>query len=127
MSKTLFVDTVYERAHKLAQALQENYDRNGYSRDTVFDIKEGRKYINGSAARSNPSSLSILVRSSLTRCPIVCDTCVSSVMICYDVTFVLFNQILSTLSQYERYINTLHCPTPCSLSLSSHCLTHSVK
>ena len=45
MSKTLFVDTVYERAHKLAQALQENYDRNGYSRDTVFDIKEGRKYI----------------------------------------------------------------------------------
>ena len=43
MSKTLFVDTVYERAHKLAQALQENYDRNGYSRDTVFDIKEGRK------------------------------------------------------------------------------------
>ena len=45
MSKTLFVDTVYERAHKLAQALQENYDRNGYSSDTVFDIKEGRKYI----------------------------------------------------------------------------------
>ena len=45
MSKTLFVDTVYERAHKLAQTLQENYDRNGYSHDTVFDIKEGRKYI----------------------------------------------------------------------------------
>ena len=45
MSKTLFVDTVYERAHKLGQALQENYDRNGYSSDTVFDIKEGRKYI----------------------------------------------------------------------------------
>ena len=45
MSKTLFVDTVYERAHKLGQALQENYDRNGYSHDTVFDIKEGRKYI----------------------------------------------------------------------------------
>ena len=45
MSKTLFVNTVYERAHKLAQALQENYDQNGYSRDTVFDIKEGRKYI----------------------------------------------------------------------------------
>ena len=44
MSKTLFVDTVYERAHKLAQTLQENYDRNGYG-DTVFDIKEGRKYI----------------------------------------------------------------------------------
>ena len=45
MSKTLFVDTVYERAHKLAQALQSNYDSNGYSSDTVFDIKEGRKYI----------------------------------------------------------------------------------
>ena len=45
MSKTLFVDTVYERAHKLAQALQENYDQTGYSLDTVFDIKEGRKYI----------------------------------------------------------------------------------
>ena len=45
MSKTLFVDTVYERAHKLAQALQENYDRKGYASDTVFDIKEGRKYI----------------------------------------------------------------------------------
>ena len=44
MSKTLFVDTVYERAHKLGQALQENYDRNGYG-DTVFDITEGRKYI----------------------------------------------------------------------------------
>ena len=44
MSKTLFVDTVYERAHKLAQALQSNYDSNGYG-DTVFDIKEGRKYI----------------------------------------------------------------------------------
>ena len=45
MSKTLIVDTVYERAHKLAQALQANYDRNGYASDTVFDIKEGRKYI----------------------------------------------------------------------------------
>jgi len=46
MSKTLFVDTVYERAHKLAQALQSNYDSNGYTAgDTVFDIKEGRKYI----------------------------------------------------------------------------------
>ena len=45
MSKTLFVDTVYERAHKLAQALQANYDRKGYASDTVFDIKEGRKYI----------------------------------------------------------------------------------
>ena len=45
MSKTLFVDTVYERAHKLAQTLQENYDRWNYSADTVFDIKEGRKYI----------------------------------------------------------------------------------
>ena len=45
MSKALFVDTVYERAHKLAQALQSNYDSNGYSSDTVFDIKEGRKYI----------------------------------------------------------------------------------
>ena len=44
MSKTLFVDTVYERAHKLGQALQENYDRDGHG-DTVFDIKEGRKYI----------------------------------------------------------------------------------
>ena len=47
MSKTLFVDTVYERAHKLGQALQQNYDNqypNSYS-DTVFDIKEGRKYI----------------------------------------------------------------------------------
>ena len=44
MSKTLFVDTVYERAHKLAQTLQENYDSKGYG-DTVFDIKEGRKYI----------------------------------------------------------------------------------
>ena len=44
MTKTLYVNTVYERAHKLAQALQENYDQNGYG-DTVFDIKEGRKYI----------------------------------------------------------------------------------
>ena len=44
MSKTLIVDTVYERAHKLAQALQQNYDSHGYG-DTVFDIKEGRKYI----------------------------------------------------------------------------------
>ena len=44
MSKALFVDTVYERAHKLAQALQSNYDSNGYG-DTVLDIKEGRKYI----------------------------------------------------------------------------------
>tara|TARA_B100001250_G_scaffold333649_1_gene299352 strand:+ start:490 stop:849 length:360 start_codon:yes stop_codon:yes gene_type:complete len=44
MSKALFVDTVYERAHKLAQALQLDYDKHGYS-DTVFDIKEGRKYI----------------------------------------------------------------------------------
>ena len=33
------------RAHKLAQALQANYDRKGYASDTVFDIKEGRKYI----------------------------------------------------------------------------------
>ena len=38
MSKSLFVDTVYEREHKLGQALQENYDRNGYSSDTVFDL-----------------------------------------------------------------------------------------
>ena len=38
MSKTLFVDTVYERAHKLAQTLQSNYDSNGYSSDTVFDL-----------------------------------------------------------------------------------------
>ena len=44
MSKTLLVDTVYERAHKLAQALQSDYDSNGYG-DTVFNIKEGRKYI----------------------------------------------------------------------------------
>ncbi len=44
MTKTLYVNTVYERAHKLAQTLQENYDQNGYG-DSVFDIKEGRKYI----------------------------------------------------------------------------------
>ena len=45
MSKTLFVDTVYERAHKLGQALQENYNQSSTLRNTVFDIKEGRKYI----------------------------------------------------------------------------------
>ena len=47
MSKTLLVDTVYERAHKLAQTLQSNYDGRypNISGDTVFDIKEGRKYI----------------------------------------------------------------------------------
>ena len=54
MSKTLFVDTVYERAHKLGQALQENYDRNGYG-DTVFDIKEGRKYIKISMSNNQES------------------------------------------------------------------------
>ena len=47
MSKALLVDTVYERAHKLAQVLQANYDGRypNISGDTVFDIKEGRKYI----------------------------------------------------------------------------------
>ena len=47
MSKALFVDTVYERAHKLAQKLQSDYDGRypNISGDTVFDIKEGRKYI----------------------------------------------------------------------------------
>jgi len=44
MTKTLFVDTVYERTHKLAQRLQENYDSNSYANQYVFDIKEGRKY-----------------------------------------------------------------------------------
>jgi len=48
MSKALLVDTVYERAHKLAQTLQANYDARygGHAcLDTVFDIKEGRRYI----------------------------------------------------------------------------------
>ena len=40
MSKTLLVDTVYERAHKLAQTLQANYDGRypNISGDTVFDL-----------------------------------------------------------------------------------------
>ena len=44
MTKTLFVDTVYERTHKLATRLQEDFDSKEYRSDTVYDIKEGRKY-----------------------------------------------------------------------------------
>ena len=44
MPKALFVDTVYERTHKLAQRLQEDYNTNSTANRVVFDIKEGRKY-----------------------------------------------------------------------------------
>jgi len=36
--------TVAERTQELVNALQANYDQNGYG-DTKFDMKEGRKYI----------------------------------------------------------------------------------
>ena len=45
MSKTLFVDTVYERAHKLGQHLQEDINRKYPNNAYTFDITEGRKYI----------------------------------------------------------------------------------
>ncbi len=45
MTKALFVDTVYERAHKLGQVLQEDVNRRYPLSGTVFNIKEGRKYI----------------------------------------------------------------------------------
>ena len=44
MPKALFVDTVYERTHKLAQKLQEDYNTKSTADRVVFDIKEGRKY-----------------------------------------------------------------------------------
>ena len=44
MPKALFVDTVYERTHKLAQRLQEDYNTNSTACRVTFDIKEGRKY-----------------------------------------------------------------------------------
>ena len=45
MTKALFVDTVYERAHKLGQILQEDVNSKYPLSGTVFNIKEGRKYI----------------------------------------------------------------------------------
>ena len=36
---------VYEYTHKLAQHLQEDYNRQSYAGMNTFDIKEGRKYI----------------------------------------------------------------------------------
>ena len=45
MTKALFVDTVYERAHKLGQILQEDVNSKYPNSGTVFNIKEGRKYI----------------------------------------------------------------------------------
>ena len=45
MTKALFVDTVYERAHKLGQVLQEDVNSKYPTCGTVFNIKEGRKYI----------------------------------------------------------------------------------
>ena len=47
MTKTAFYpDTmkVADRVIILGRALQTNYDRRGYSSDTVFDVVEGRKY-----------------------------------------------------------------------------------
>ena len=47
MTKTAFYpDTmkVADRVIILGRALQKNYDRRGYSSDTVFDVVEGRKY-----------------------------------------------------------------------------------
>ena len=44
MPKALFVDTVYERTHKLALKLQEDYNTKSTADRVVFDIKEGRKY-----------------------------------------------------------------------------------
>ena len=35
---------VADRVIILGRALQKNYDRRGYSSDTVFDVVEGRKY-----------------------------------------------------------------------------------
>ena len=48
MTKTAFYpDTmkIADRVIILGQRLQSQYDRHGYYGDTVFDIKEGRKYI----------------------------------------------------------------------------------
>ncbi len=41
----LFVSTVYERAHKLAQILQEDVNKKYPLSGTVFNITEGRRYI----------------------------------------------------------------------------------
>tara|TARA_B100000287_G_scaffold333673_1_gene318841 strand:+ start:1891 stop:2217 length:327 start_codon:yes stop_codon:yes gene_type:complete len=35
---------IADRVVILGQRLQTNYDRHGYASDTVFDVKEGRKY-----------------------------------------------------------------------------------
>ena len=47
MTKTAFYPDVMKVADRviiLGRALQKNYDRRGYSSDTVFDVVEGRKY-----------------------------------------------------------------------------------
>ena len=44
MPKALFVDTVYERTHRLVQRLQQDYNTNSTADCVNFDIKEGRKY-----------------------------------------------------------------------------------
>ena len=44
MTKTLFVSEVYEYTHKLAQKLQEDYNRSSTANRIVFEITEGRKY-----------------------------------------------------------------------------------
>ena len=44
MTKTLFVSEVYGYTHKLAQRLQEDYNKSSTANRIVFEITEGRKY-----------------------------------------------------------------------------------
>ena len=44
MPKAPFVTKVYERTHRLAQRLQQDYNTKSTADCVNFDIKEGRKY-----------------------------------------------------------------------------------